>query len=55
MAKLLAPKNIPLADEEFACRGSFAMLHKGKPDEEDCRRAAEFAGRIVSKEMEHDR
>lgn len=48
VAKLLAAKNIPLAAEEFACRGSFALLHKGKPDENDCKQAAEFARRIVS-------
>ena len=48
IAKLLADKNIPLAKEEFACRGSFAMMHKGKPDENDCKAAAAFAKKIVS-------
>jgi flavodoxin len=48
VAKLLAEKQIPFADEEFACKGSFAMIHKGKPDAEDCKAAATFAKRIVS-------
>lgn len=48
IAKLLADKNIPLAKEEFACRGSFAMMHKGKTDENDCKAAAAFAKKIVS-------
>lgn len=48
VAKLLAEKNIPLAEEEFACKGSFAMMHKGKPDADDCKAAAAFAKKIVS-------
>ena len=48
VAKLLAEKNIPLAGEEFACKGSFAMMHKGKPDADDCKAAAAFAKKIVS-------
>ena len=48
VAKLLAEKNIPFAKEEFACRGSFAVMHKGKPDADDCKAAADFAKKIVS-------
>lgn len=47
VAKLLAGKNIPMAGEEFYCRGSFGPMHKGKPDAEDLKRAAEFAKKIV--------
>ena len=47
VAKLLAEKNIPFAKEEFACKGSFAMMHKGKPDADDCKAAAEFAKKIA--------
>ena len=43
VAKLLAAKGIALCEEEFACRGAFTVMHKGKPDEADCRAAAEFA------------
>ncbi len=45
--KLFAEKNIPVAKEEFSCRGVFAMLHKGKPDENDCKAAADFARKIT--------
>lgn len=48
VAKLLEKKNIPLAKEEFACKGSFAVMHKGKPDTDDCKAAAEFAKKIIS-------
>jgi flavodoxin len=48
VAKLLAEKQISFADEEFACKGSFAMIHKGKPDAEDCKAAADFAKKIIS-------
>lgn len=47
VAKLLAAKGITLAEEEFACRGSFSVMHKGKPDDNDCKAAAEFAKKIV--------
>lgn len=46
--KLFAEKNIPVAKEEFSCRGAFAMLHKGRPNEDDLKSAAEFAKKIVS-------
>ena len=48
IAKLLAEKQIPLAKEEFACKGSFGIMHKGKPNADDCSAAAAFAKRIVA-------
>ncbi len=45
--KLLAEKHVPLAQEEFHCRGSFAMLHKGRPNEEDLKAAMNFAAAIA--------
>ena len=47
VAKLLKEKNIPMAEEEFYCRGSFGPMHKGKPDAADLKSAAEFAKKIV--------
>ena len=38
---------IPVDDREFHCRGEFKGLHKGRPNEEDLKAAAEFAGKIV--------
>ena len=34
--------------EEFACKGSFGVMHKGKPDADDCSAAAAFAKRIAA-------
>ena len=48
VAKLLSAKGITLAEENFACRGSFAVMHKGKPDAQDCKAAAEFAKKIIT-------
>ncbi len=47
VAKLLAAKDIPIAKDEYSCRGSFAVLYKGRPNSDDCRAAADFAKRIV--------
>ncbi len=49
VSKLLQEKNITLEKEEFACRGSFGPMHKGKPDEEDLRKAADFAKEVIKK------
>ena len=38
---------IPLDEREFHCKGEFKGIHKGKPDEEDCKAAAEFAKAII--------
>ena len=46
--KLLAEKKIPVAEEEFSCRGEFMMLHKGRPNEADQKAAADFARKIIS-------
>ena len=47
VSRLLKEKNIPMAKEEFYCRGSFGPMHKGKPDAQDLKAAAEFAARIT--------
>ena len=39
---------IPMADKEFHCKGEFKGLHKGRPNDNDLRAAAEFAGKIKS-------
>ncbi len=48
VSKLLEKKGIPLEKEEFACKGSFAMMHKGRPNADDCRAAAAFAKKMCS-------
>lgn len=47
VSRLLKEKNIPMAKEEFYCRGSFGPMHKGKPDAQDLKAAAEFAAKIM--------
>ena len=48
VGKLLAEKGIVQAEEEFYCKGSFGPMHKGKPDDKDCKAAAAFARKIIS-------
>lgn len=48
VSKLLEEKQIPFAKEEFYCRGSFAVMHKGRPNADDCNAAADFARKIIS-------
>ena len=46
--KAVADKvGVPMDEREFHCKGEFKGLHKGKPDEADCKAAADFARKIV--------
>lgn len=46
--KSLAEKlSLEMTKEEFHCRGSFLAMHKGRPNEEDCKAAAAFAKNIL--------
>jgi len=46
--KAVADKvGIPMDEREFHCKGEFKGLHKGKPDENDLKAAAEFARKVV--------
>lgn len=47
VGKLLKAKGIPQAKEEFYCKGSFGLLHKGRPNAADCEAAADFARRFL--------
>lgn len=38
---------IPVDEREFHCRGEFKGVHKGRPNEEDLKAAAEFAKKII--------
>ena len=40
---------IQISDREYHCRGSFALLHRGHPDEGDLVRARAFAKLAVEK------
>ena len=41
--KLCEQAGVSVSDAEFHCKGSFQMLHKGKPDSEDIRTVKAFA------------
>ena len=47
--KLAAENGIQISDREYHCRGSFAMMHRGHPDEGDLLRAASFAKQVCRK------
>ena len=38
---------IKMDDREFHCKGEFKGLHKGRPNEDDLKKAASFARKIV--------
>lgn len=46
--KPLAEKKLPLETREFACRGEFLVLHRGKPDKKDEENAEAFAREMLS-------
>lgn len=48
--KLAANEGINVADAEFHCRGSFTVMHRGKPDAEDIKRVKKFAAKIAKGE-----
>lgn len=48
ISKLLEKKGIPLAIEEYSCKGKFLNLHKERPNDEDLKKAEEFAKKVVS-------
>ena len=39
---------IPMAEEEFHCKGEFKGIHKGRPNEEDLAAAAAFAKTLIA-------
>ena len=47
MKKLAADAGIPLSEREFHCKGSFKMMHKGKPDDADITAVKRFAREIA--------
>ena len=38
---------IPMDEREFHCKGEFKGIHKGRPNVEDMKAAADFARKIV--------
>lgn len=44
--KIAGENGVKVAEEEFHCRGSFAVMHKGRPNQEDLNAVAAFAKKI---------
>lgn len=47
--KLVEKKDIKMSDEEFHCRGSFSLAHKGRPNEDDIKNVTDFAKKVLNK------
>ena len=47
VSKLLEEKNIPMAKEQFYCKGSFGPMHKGRPNANDLREVEDFAKKVI--------
>ena len=47
VTKVARTVNVTVEDKDFHCRGQFGKIHKGRPNEEDLTKAAEFARRYV--------
>ncbi len=46
--KAVADKvGIPMDSREFHCKGEFKGIHKGRPNEEDLKKAADFARSVM--------
>ena len=41
-------KGFVMDSNEFHCRGSFKIVHRGRPNDDDLRAAQEFAKRVIS-------
>ncbi|HAX51610.1 flavodoxin family protein [Muricomes intestini] len=50
--QLLEQRSIPLDEQEFHCRGSFKIMHKGRPNEEDLKAVQEFAHKLIGSAKE---
>lgn len=50
MKKITDSLSIPMAEEEFHCRGSFGPANKGRPNEKDLKAAKDFAIKLMKRE-----
>lgn len=46
--KVADEAGVNVAREDFHCKGAFGPMHKGKPDANDLKRAADFAKMIIA-------
>ena len=45
--KLAEAEGIPMADEEFHCRGAFSVMHKGRPNAKDLADVKVFVKKLI--------
>ncbi|MBR1863922.1 MAG: flavodoxin [Ruminococcus sp.] len=50
--KLCGQSGVSVSDEEFHCRGSFKMMHRGKPDSDDIQAVKAFARKVTGDKNE---
>ncbi|MBQ9112589.1 MAG: flavodoxin [Clostridia bacterium] len=48
MSKVAEEYGVSLAEEEFHCRGAFGPMHKGRPNDKDLEKVADFAKKIIN-------
>ena len=53
--KLANSKGLTVSDKEYHCKGSFGILHKGKPDSKNIREIKAFAKDIALNEVPYAR
>ncbi len=46
--KEVEAKGLKMSENEFHCRGSFKLIHRGRPNDDDLRDVQEFAKRIIN-------
>lgn len=39
-----------MSDKEFHCKGSFSLVHRGRPNDKDLDKLSEFVSKIVESE-----
>ncbi len=49
VSKVAKAVGVEVADEEFHCRGEFAKIHKGRPNEKDLADVSAFVAKIITK------
>ena len=54
ITKIAKELGMTVAEEEFHCRGSFGPMHRGRPNEKDLQKIADFAKNIVKGEYKHE-
>jgi flavodoxin len=50
VSKLAAERGLPLAAEEFHCRGRFSLLHRDRPNAADLAEARAFAEKLLERD-----